>query len=88
VEADQWSGCGCNRGEQAFFLEIRDVLVHRGQRVQPHALLNLFVGGRVLVGLHKLGDEIVDLPLPSSDCHAQNCRRILGEVKSRMFISM
>ncbi|PYV67882.1 MAG: hypothetical protein DMG96_37985 [Acidobacteria bacterium] len=34
------------------------------------------------MGLHKLGDEVVDLPLPSSNCHAQNCRRILGEVNS------
>src|SRR5207248_8734027 len=63
----------------SFFLKIRDVLVYRGQRAQPHALLDFFIGGRVLMSLHKLRDKVVDLPLPSGDCH----RRIVGEYSAK-----
>ena len=70
--------------EQALLLQIGDVLVHRGQRIQLHAFANFLERGRISVLLHELGNEVVDLALPSGDGHGQllaNIKRMSRQTK-------
>src|SRR5260221_9015031 len=68
--------------EQPFFLQIGDVLVHRSQRTQPHAFLDLFKRGRVLLLRHKARNEVIQLVLTPSDRHAGS----IGECKANVKI--
>jgi len=53
--------------------------VNRGERAQAQALAYFLKRRRILVLLDELRDEVVHLPLTSSDCHAL----ILGEKKAK-----
>jgi len=61
-----------------FFFQIRDVLVHRGQRIQVKPVADLFKRRRVSMLRHEAGDEVIHFALPACDRHA----RIVGEYKS------
>ena len=57
--------------QQAFVLQIGDVLMHRGQRTEAKTTSYLLIGRRVAVLLGKAGKEVDDLFLPPCDSHAK-----------------
>src|SRR5271168_4366025 len=67
-------------GEQSLFLEVGDVLVHRGQRVQVKPVADLFKRRRVAMLRHEAGDEVIHFALPACDRHAG----IVGEYKANV----
>src|SRR5271170_520211 len=48
---------------QPFLLQIRDVLMHGCQRIQPHPFADFIKRRGVTVLLHKLGDEVIEFTL-------------------------
>jgi len=56
------------------------MFVHRGQRAETHADADFLKGGRVAMFLHKVGDVVVNLPLPLGNRHAA----IVGEGKANV----
>ena len=55
--------------QQTFVLKVRDVLMHRRERVQAKTLGNLLVGRRVPMLCREGREEINDFFLPSRDSH-------------------
>ncbi len=56
--------------QEAFVLQIGDVLVHGGQRTEAETAGDFLVGGGVAVLLREAGKEVDDLFLPPCDSHA------------------
>ena len=57
--------------QQAFVLQIRDVLMDGGQRTEAQTTGYFLVRGRVAVFLREAGEKVDDLFLPPSDSHAE-----------------
>ena len=57
--------------QQAFVLQIRDVLMHGGQRTEAQATGYFLIGRGVAVFLREAGKKVDDLFLPPSDSHAE-----------------
>jgi hypothetical protein len=67
----------CTRSSSPFFLEVGDVLVDRRQRLQIQPAGDLFKGRRVAVAGDERLQEVENLFLSASNCHA----RILANEK-------
>src|SRR5580704_2544052 len=65
--------------EQALLLQIRDVLVHGGQRIQVEPLANLLKRRRIAMLGHESRNKVVNFVLPACDRHAA----IIGEQKAK-----
>jgi hypothetical protein len=63
--------------QQTFLLQICNVLVHRGQRLETQAASDLLKGRGVTVALHEIADEVEYFFLPASYRHP----RIIGNKK-------
>jgi hypothetical protein len=59
--------------QQALVLQIGDVFVDSGERVEPEAVRNFLVGRRVPVLLSEAGEEVDYFFLPPCDGHGLHC---------------
>ena len=57
--------------EEAFVLQICDVLMHGGERTESKAAGYFLIGGGVAVFLREAEEKIDDLFLPPCDSHAE-----------------
>jgi hypothetical protein len=55
--------------EQAFVLQVRDVLVDGGQRPEIEAARDLLKRGGITIPLHEAGNEFQHFLLPAGYCH-------------------
>jgi hypothetical protein len=55
--------------QQALLLQVGDVLVHGGQRLEAETACNFFKGWGVSVALDKIADEVQHLFLPAGHRH-------------------
>ena len=55
------------------------MLVNGREGTEAEAFADFFERWRILVRLHEIGDEVVNLPLTLGDCH----EHILGEYKAK-----
>jgi len=57
-------------GEEAFVLQVSDVLVHGSEGAKVETAGNFFEGWGIAVSLHKAGDELEHFLLPPGDRHS------------------
>ena len=72
-----------NAVQHTLLLKVGDVLVNRGQALEPHAARNLFKRRRVAIAGDKRLEEVENLFLPSGNSHGRiiaNKKRIATEV--------
>src|SRR5208283_380291 len=70
--------------EQALFLQVGDVLMHRGQRIQPHGFFDFLKRRGVLLLRHKARNEVIQLALTPSNRHAGSIGEWLANVNTQV----
>jgi hypothetical protein len=71
--------------DDALALEVREVLVHRGERAEPHRLGDLLEARRVAVLVDVPGEVVEDLALAPGERHGRLRRVALERARARRY---